>query len=95
MSLLKQLKKPPDLVKRVFDVVLILLQKDIVPSVAVVVETKRGAVTQLDRMTQQNAALVEESAAAAESLKAQARKLTEVISVFRTPASSHHASHAA
>ena len=48
IGLLKQLKQPPDLVKRVFDVVLILFQKDIVPSVAVVVETKRGAVTQLD-----------------------------------------------
>ncbi|MET0208347.1 MAG: methyl-accepting chemotaxis protein, partial [Burkholderiaceae bacterium] len=41
------------------------------------------AVTQLDRMTQQNAALVEESAAAAESLKDQAHRLTEVVSVFR------------
>jgi len=48
IGLLKQLKQPPDLVKRVFDVVLILFQKDIVPSAAVVVETKRGAVTQLD-----------------------------------------------
>ncbi|MDN3546491.1 methyl-accepting chemotaxis protein [Kinneretia asaccharophila] len=42
-----------------------------------------GAVTQLDQMTQQNAALVEESAAAAESLKDQAHKLNEVVSVFR------------
>nr|WP_305800526.1 methyl-accepting chemotaxis protein [Shinella sp. XGS7] len=42
-----------------------------------------GAVVQLDQMTQQNAALVEESAAAAESLKDQAHKLNEVISVFR------------
>ncbi|WP_084453134.1 methyl-accepting chemotaxis protein [Roseateles chitosanitabidus] len=41
------------------------------------------AVTQLDRMTQQNAALVEESAAAAESLKDQAHRLTEIVSVFR------------
>ena len=41
------------------------------------------AVTQLDRMTQQNAALVEESAAAAESLKDQALRLTEIVSVFR------------
>eukprot|EP00966_Prymnesium_polylepis_P153707 3549567-Prymnesium_polylepis.1 len=48
IGLLKQLKQPPDLVKRVFDVVLILFQRDVVPSVAVVVETKRGAVTQLD-----------------------------------------------
>ncbi|MDC8783624.1 methyl-accepting chemotaxis protein [Roseateles koreensis] len=42
-----------------------------------------SAVVQLDQMTQQNAALVEESAAAAESLKDQARRLTEVVSVFR------------
>jgi methyl-accepting chemotaxis protein len=40
-------------------------------------------VTQLDQMTQQNAALVEESAAAAESLKDQASRLTEVIKIFR------------
>ena len=42
------------------------------------------AVAQLDQMTQQNAALVEESAAAAESLKDQARRLSELISFFRT-----------
>jgi methyl-accepting chemotaxis protein len=42
-----------------------------------------GAVVQLDKMTQQNAALVEESAAAAESLKDQAQKLTQVVSVFK------------
>jgi len=41
------------------------------------------AVSQLDQMTQQNAALVEEGAAAAESLKQQAAHLAEVISVFR------------
>src|SRR5262249_29650469 len=41
------------------------------------------AVSELDRMTQQNAALVEESAAAAESLKEQARRLAEVVQVFR------------
>ena len=34
-------------------------------------------------MTQQNAALVEESAAAAESLKEQAVKLAEVVAAFR------------
>jgi len=42
-----------------------------------------GSVIQLDQMTQQNAALVEESAAAAESLKEQARRLSEAVSVFR------------
>jgi methyl-accepting chemotaxis protein len=41
------------------------------------------AVTQLDQVTQQNAALVEESAAAAESLKQQAARLAETVSTFR------------
>jgi len=41
------------------------------------------AVTELDRSTQQNAALVEESAAAAESLKHQASRLAEVVGVFK------------
>jgi len=42
-----------------------------------------GSVTQLDQMTQQNAALVEESAAAAESLKAQAAALAQVVGTFK------------
>ncbi len=41
------------------------------------------AVGQLDQMTQQNSALVEESAAAAASLKEQANSLARVVSVFR------------
>ncbi|MBA4110901.1 MAG: methyl-accepting chemotaxis protein [Leptothrix sp. (in: Bacteria)] len=41
------------------------------------------SVTQLDQVTQQNAALVEESAAAAESLKRQAAQLAEVVDVFK------------
>jgi len=41
------------------------------------------AVTQLDQMTQQNAALVEESAAAAQSLKEQADRLSDAVKVFR------------
>jgi methyl-accepting chemotaxis protein len=41
-----------------------------------------GAVTSLDQMTQQNAALVEESAAAAESLRDQASRLTDVVARF-------------
>jgi methyl-accepting chemotaxis protein len=44
------------------------------------------AVTQLDQMTQQNAALVEESAAAAESLKDQAARLSGVVGAFRLSA---------
>lgn len=41
------------------------------------------AVSELDHITQQNAALVEQSAAAAESLKHQATRLVEAVSVFR------------
>jgi methyl-accepting chemotaxis protein len=41
------------------------------------------AVGELDRMTQQNAALVEQSSAAAESLKAQSERLAEVVGTFR------------
>jgi methyl-accepting chemotaxis protein len=40
------------------------------------------AVANLDQMTQQNAALVEESAAAAAALRDQAQRLAEVVSVF-------------
>ena len=42
-----------------------------------------NAVSQLDQVTQQNAALVEESAAAADSLRHQAAQLAEVVSVFK------------
>ncbi|MBS0448995.1 MAG: HAMP domain-containing protein [Proteobacteria bacterium] len=42
------------------------------------------AVVQMDQATQQNAALVEESAAAAESLRAQAQQLVQAVAVFRT-----------
>ena len=47
------------------------------------IELVSGAVAQLDQVTQQNAALVEESAAAAESLKHQAAELVKAVSVFR------------
>ena len=41
------------------------------------------AVANLDQMTQQNAALVEESSAAASSLSEQAQRLAQVVSVFK------------
>ena len=41
------------------------------------------AVGQMDQMTQQNAALVEQSAAAAESLREQAQRLAETVAVFK------------
>jgi len=42
-----------------------------------------GSVSTLDQMTQQNAALVEQSAAAADSLKSQAGRLVEAMAMFR------------
>jgi methyl-accepting chemotaxis protein len=41
------------------------------------------AVSQMDQATQQNAALVEEMAAAASSLKSQAQELVQTVAVFR------------
>jgi methyl-accepting chemotaxis protein len=45
-----------------------------------------SAVNQMDQVTQQNAALVEESAAAALSLQNKANDLVESVSIFRTVA---------
>jgi methyl-accepting chemotaxis protein len=45
-----------------------------------------AAVGHLDQMTQQNAALVEQSAAAARSLEDQSRRLVEAVSRFRIAA---------
>jgi methyl-accepting chemotaxis protein len=44
------------------------------------------AITHLDQMTQQNAALVEQSAAAAESMREQASRLSAAVNVFRMTA---------
>jgi methyl-accepting chemotaxis protein len=44
------------------------------------------AINQLDQVTQQNAALVEESAAAAESLRVQAARLADMVGQFRLAA---------
>ncbi len=47
------------------------------------IQQVNAAVGHLDQMTQQNAALVEEAASAAESLKDQSHKLSGAVSVFR------------
>tara|TARA_R110001599_G_scaffold64023_4_gene179542 strand:+ start:227613 stop:229355 length:1743 start_codon:yes stop_codon:yes gene_type:complete len=47
------------------------------------IEQVNQAVTQMDEMTQQNAALVEEAAAAAQSLKDQAVELSRAVSIFK------------
>jgi methyl-accepting chemotaxis protein len=49
------------------------------------------AVGDIDRMTQQNAALVEESAAAAESLREQAARLAQLVSQFKLAGGAMHA----
>jgi methyl-accepting chemotaxis protein-1 (serine sensor receptor) len=41
------------------------------------------AVAQMDEVTQQNAALVEEASAAAQSMAGQARALREAVAVFK------------
>jgi len=47
------------------------------------IEQVNRAITQMDETTQQNAALVEQAAAAAQSLQDQASTLTQVVSVFK------------
>jgi hypothetical protein len=46
----------------------------------------------MDQATQQNAALVEEMAAAASSLKSQAQELVQAVAFFKVAAGSHAAS---
>jgi methyl-accepting chemotaxis protein len=48
------------------------------------IEQVNVAVVQMDQVTQQNAALVEEAAAAAEAMQDQAGRLAQAVSVFRT-----------
>ena len=55
------------------------------------IEQINRAIVQMDESTQQNAALVEEAAAAAQSLQDQAHTLTEVVSVFRLDNQMAHA----
>jgi methyl-accepting chemotaxis protein len=47
------------------------------------IEQVNQAIGQMDQVTQQNAALVEEAAAASESMQDQAAKLAQVVSVFK------------
>jgi methyl-accepting chemotaxis protein len=47
------------------------------------IEQVNQAIVQMDQVTQQNAALVEEAAAAAEAMTDQAAQLSQVVSVFK------------
>ena len=53
------------------------------------IEQVNQAVSQMDTVTQQNAALVEEAAAAAESLQDQAANLSKLVSVFKLGSEGH------
>ncbi|MDN7635332.1 methyl-accepting chemotaxis protein [Burkholderia cepacia] len=46
-------------------------------------------ITQMDETTQQNAALVEQAAAASKSLEAQGRELSKTVAAFRMPSGTH------
>jgi methyl-accepting chemotaxis protein len=47
------------------------------------IEQINQAITQMDGMTQQNAALVEQAAAASQSMRDQAARLADAVAVFR------------
>jgi methyl-accepting chemotaxis protein len=53
------------------------------------IEAVNRSIHQMDGVTQQNAALVEEAAAAAESMQNQAHNLAEVVSVFKLEGAHH------
>ncbi|MBY0572144.1 MAG: MCP four helix bundle domain-containing protein, partial [Undibacterium sp.] len=55
------------------------------------IEQVNQAINHMDEMTQQNAALVEEAAAATESLQDQAQELTQAVNVFKLEALSRPA----
>jgi methyl-accepting chemotaxis protein len=68
-------------IRRVSDIVAEITSASVEQSSGV--QQVGDAVGQMDQVTQQNAALVEESAAAAESLKTQAQQLVQVVAVFK------------
>jgi hypothetical protein len=47
------------------------------------IEQVNHAITQMDEVTQQNAALVEQASAAAENMQSQAGKLTQLVDSFK------------
>ncbi|WP_332852100.1 methyl-accepting chemotaxis protein [Duganella sp. S19_KUP01_CR8] len=73
-------------VKRVTDIMSEIMQASQEQSSGI--EQINTAVTQMDDVTQQNAALVEEAAAAAHAMQDQVNSLNDLVSVFRTEAKS-------
>lgn len=82
----KTLEDIVNAVKKVSDIIAEIAAASQEQSVGIAQVNK--AVTAMDEMTQQNAGLVEESAAAAESLEDQAREMREMMSLFNTGVSS-------
>ena len=74
-------------IQRVSDIVAEITSASVEQSLGI--QQVGDAVGQMDQVTQQNAALVEESAAAAESLKAQAQQLVQAVAVFRLSHEAH------
>jgi methyl-accepting chemotaxis protein len=70
-----------DSVKRVTDIMSEIMAASEEQSSGI--EQVNQAIAQMDQVTQQNASLVEEAAAAAESMQDQSRKLTEVVGAFK------------
>ncbi|OEZ97938.1 methyl-accepting chemotaxis protein II [Janthinobacterium sp. HH107] len=70
-----------DSVQRVSDIITEITAASSEQSVGI--DEINRAIGQMDAVTQQNAALVEESAAAAESMQHQAHNLAQVVSVFK------------
>jgi methyl-accepting chemotaxis protein len=68
-------------VKRVADIIGEIAAASVEQSTGI--DQVNTAVTSMDEVTQQNAALVEEAAAAAESLLDQANALADAVSVFK------------
>ena len=73
-------------VKRVSDIVAEITAASSEQSTGI--DQVNQAVMQMDTVTQQNASLVEEAAAAAESLQNQASKLADLVSIFKVNSSS-------
>ena len=66
--------------KKIFFVIAIVLQQE------QDIEQLNHAIAELERVTQQNAALVEQASAATLSLESQATQMTQAIALFKTTA---------
>jgi len=80
-----------DSVKRVSDIISEITAAGLEQSTGI--GQINDAVIEMDSMTQQNAALVEEAAAAAASLQEQAQRLSQVVSVFKLDRAHEMGSH--